>query len=560
MQVTSPQLGSIYVPSSPSTPTVHPSLPTPSPPRQPSLNLSISPAQSPGQERTQQPSSSSDDSSEPVPHLDLPFKDQFTLLPDDLPTSPAIAGLSPRPVDVDRWELVLTPEEYLLRFKDTLATVQLINRAPLRRLHTTYHRGPGFDRWLLMAKANHEIWIDPRYKTPFFTQLDQYQTAQPGQYPLQASQGSAHISTSVFVHCLTEVGCDTLRIKAYGQKTPLIERFLNREPAQVLHRWAEHNEWDIGQTYNSPYIWLFVAAAGRQNGVEHYPMLVPGSNNYGTVNIRSTHRTRNFHIKVYPRLVHVIKSFNSRLQASIPKTLQGIRNQVAGSLRMIHSLSSKDDTALGGFRIEVTVKAKSLREAHRLVTATGFLNPHYWLGIGDGPHAREGLMAKLVTREGLLANANWVYEQALRAKMFTGAAADRPTKMQIQALVDILNGLGWNGGIRRPTKSWDPEAWWHSTQSTTQSNIFHSLGERCQTDKEIKELFEQARGGSHPYTLPCKAQPGNPNHRYQIHNQAPFRVRCSDPDCQHKLQRTALVHWIAELVQEGVIDRTTIGL
>jgi hypothetical protein len=46
-------------------------------------------------------------------------------------------------------------------------------------------------------------------------------------------------------------------LKAYGQKTPLVERFLNKEPAQTDHRWAEHNEWDIGRSFSSPSIWLF---------------------------------------------------------------------------------------------------------------------------------------------------------------------------------------------------------------------------------------------------------------------------------------------------------------
>jgi hypothetical protein len=32
--------------------------------------------------------------------------------------------------------------------------------------------------------------------------------------------------------------------------------------------------------------------------------------------------------------------------------------------------------------------------------------------------------AKLVTREGLLANANWVYDQAEQANIFSGAGAN----------------------------------------------------------------------------------------------------------------------------------------
>ncbi|RSH85341.1 hypothetical protein EHS25_004737 [Saitozyma podzolica] len=166
--------------------------------------------------------------------------------------------------------------------------------------------------------------------------------------------------------------------------------------------------------------------------------------------------------------------------------------------------------AVGGFRIEVTVKAPSLRQAHRLVMATNFLDPSYWLGAAEGPHAAHLLTANLVTREGFLANANWVYQQAAQANIFQGWAADAPSKAQIQALIDILNGLGWNGGIRSPTKSLDPNAWWHCTPSTDRSAIFQELSKTYQSDEEIRDLYEQARGSSHPYTLPCKAQPGNP--------------------------------------------------
>lgn len=491
---------------------------------------------------------------------ELPYKDEFNILTNLLPDSPQIIGLDPQPVDVDRWELVVSPEEYLRRFKDTLATVQLVNRAPHRKMHTTYHRGPAFDHWLLLAQANHQLWIDPRFKDGFFTKLAEYQTAQPGRLAHQASLGSVHLSTTVFVHCLKAVRCDTIRLKAYGQKTPLIDRFVNKEPAQTDHRWAEHNEWDIGQIYQSPYIWLFASATGRQHGITHYPMMVPGSGGYGTVNIKVTHQLRHFSLKVYPKVIHVIKSFNSRLQGSIPKTLQGVRNQVAASLRMIHSLTSKDDKALGGFRIEVTVKAASLREAHKLVKATGFLDPKYWLGIGDGPHPPTPLSAQLVTREGLLANANWVYQQAAQANIFEGRGSDRPTKAQIQALTDILNGLGWNSGLRSPTKSLNPEAWWHSTPSSDRSAIFQHLTTTYQSDQEILNLFETARDGAHPYAVPCKAAPGNPSHRYQVHERSPFRVRCSSKQCRHKLQRTALIHWIAELIQGGVIDGSGLGL
>ena len=42
------------------------------------------------------------------------------------------------PMDVDRWELVISPVEYLRRFHDTLADVQLISRAAVRNQEASY--------------------------------------------------------------------------------------------------------------------------------------------------------------------------------------------------------------------------------------------------------------------------------------------------------------------------------------------------------------------------------------------------------------------------------------
>jgi hypothetical protein len=199
-------------------------------------------------------------------------------------------------------------------------------------------------------------------------------------------------------------------------------------------------------------------------------------------------------------------------------------------------------------------------KAHRLVNDTDYLDPSYWLNAGDGNVASRGLTAQLVTREGLLANANWVYNQAAQSNIFAGAAADTPSKEQIQAIVDILNALGWNAGIRRPTKSLDPNAWWHLVPSTDRANVFRQLIENCQSDDEIREIFLQAKESAEYHALPCKEEPGNPGHRYQVHSRSPFRVRCSSAGCGSKLQRSALLHWIAELVQTGVVSGAGLGL
>jgi len=251
--------------------------------------------------------------------LDQPFMAGFHRLSDTMEAgrTEAYELLGVGDLDVDRWELSMIPVNYLKRFSDTLATVQLVNRAPRRQLQVTYHLGPGFNRWLLLAQATHQVWIDPRFKAGFFHHLAQYQTAQPGRTLLQASTGVSMISTSVFIHCLIQVECDTVRIKAFGQKTPTTELFLRTEPAQSSHPWAVHNEWDIGKNFYSPYIWLFDSASGRKHEFTRYPMIVPGSSDYGAVNIKLTHQDKHYSIKVYPRMVHIIKSFNSGLQSTV---------------------------------------------------------------------------------------------------------------------------------------------------------------------------------------------------------------------------------------------------
>ena len=393
------------------------------------------------------------------PLVESPYKQEFTVPTDLSPTSPSITELDPQPVIVDRWELVLSPAEYFPWFIDTLAIVQLVNRIPHRKMHTTHHRGPAFDHWLLLAQANHQLWIDPVYKDGFFDSLDQYQTAQPGTHPQQASLGNVHVSTTVFVKCPQDAGCDSLRLKAYGQKTPINDRFIPQELAPEDHRWAEHNEWDMGRSFSSPLIWLFGPATSRRHGIIQYNMLIPGSDGSGTCLIKVARQMGKVSVKANPRLVHVIKSFNSRHQGSVSKTMQGVRNQVDGCLRMIRSLNGKDDMTLCGFRIEVTVKAATLSRAREIVEGSGLLVPCYWLAIGDGDHSLLPLSVCHITREGILANANWVYDQADQLNIFSGSGSNKPTQYVIKALTYVLNSLGWNAGIQSPTHSANPHAW-----------------------------------------------------------------------------------------------------
>jgi hypothetical protein len=82
----------------------------------------------------------------------------------------------------------------------------------------------------------------------------------------------------------------------------------------------------------------------------------------------------------------------------------------------------------------------------------------------------------VVDRAAFLDNANWVHQQAISAKVFRGQAGDKPSKQQIQALTDILNALGWYGGLRSPTKSLRPNAWWNMSPPAA-PRLFNILSE-----------------------------------------------------------------------------------
>jgi hypothetical protein len=60
---------------------------------------------------------------------DQPFMDEFHLLNEMDDCNNILDDLDPQPMGVNRWELVLSPKEYLNRFKDSLADIQLISRA-----------------------------------------------------------------------------------------------------------------------------------------------------------------------------------------------------------------------------------------------------------------------------------------------------------------------------------------------------------------------------------------------------------------------------------------------
>jgi hypothetical protein len=65
------------------------------------------------------------------------------------------------------------------------------------------------------------------------------------------------------------------------------------------------------------------------------------------------------------------------------------------------------------------------------------------LGLGEGSDIANLLLANLVTREGLLGNADWIQQQAIQTDISQRGGGDASTNPKTQALTDIPASLGW---------------------------------------------------------------------------------------------------------------------
>jgi hypothetical protein len=105
----------------------------------------------------------------------------------------------------------------------------------------------------------------------------------------------------------------------------------------ALTPWLILNEWDIGITYTSPNIVLFKPTSSASKGTRHWPMLIHASQNFGSIETTMMLQETLYKVKVYPRLVHVIKSFNSRIQGEPLLTLLGAKKRAKACVNMAHT-------------------------------------------------------------------------------------------------------------------------------------------------------------------------------------------------------------------------------
>lgn len=494
------------------------------------------------------------------------FRDGFKTL-SSLPTvkmEELINSLDIQPADVDKWEIALHPDIYLQQFGSPLATVTLSSHVPKQKSHPNGTEPPYYEDFMLLAASSHQIWVESRFKDPFFAELQQWRLIQPSKVKFQSAYGNAHIPVIVFIHCLKIAQCETLRIRQYGQKLPMVPQFTMAEPAEINHPLSEQNEWDIGITVKSKFIWLFYPAAmPMSKSTQVFPICIPASGDYGSVSFVHKHRGQPIRIKVYPRIVHAIKSFNSRIQGERPKTNYGMRAKAIAIQKVLQQLAELPADQLGGFRMEVSIQAKTLQQARTISASIPFLVPSFWFNPSAG-FARFKLEAKFVTKAAYLANSNWVYQQAVTQKAFHTDDSLKPTPIQQRMLSDCYSAMGWNSGYTRITQSHSTEAWW--TQSTLsedsilQSDIIQELLRHHSSHESKSALINKVRAATHGGFIPCRKDLADPAHRYHLVSKETLRMRCYHQNCKDNMPFEQAIVWFANLLSNGFITATSLGL
>ncbi len=311
----------------------------------------------------------------------------------------------------------------------------------------------------------------------------------------------------------------------------------------------------------SKLIWLWSPLRLSTTGVARYPMIVPGSLDFGSVNMAFEYQKRIWQVKVYPRLVHAIKSFNSKLGSEVPKTLHGVAARGKAAVEMIKNLSTLSSSELGGFSIEVTVEASSLDEARRLVDGTPFLDYNFWLDPHVSALRKYRMAVKIVPKAAMLQNANWVYHEAQRMGHFLGNSNVAAQPAQVQTMIDVLASFGWNTGRRDTTKSLSTLAWWITDAiENEQEDIMGHIQRLAGTDTEQMTLLNTVRQHLPGKALPCRKFPDNKKHCYQIKAKQPFRLQCGQGTCKDHMNGGAVIQWYAQLVMDGKLDKTIFGL
>ena len=375
-----------------------------------------------------------------------------TLHGPDLQDKLSKCNLCPKPndYDVDSWNL--TTKVSTLHYYFTQC-----NSISLNYHHWAVTDLEDYDDWVFIGQAGTSVRFEPQFKEPFIKKLEELYGIQleEAKHSLSLIEGTHKISVGMLAQCLEAIGVEELRLNSFGMKSPLncINYNLGAE-----YRNSYHTNWfDIGINYHLKDIILMDSALPNAT---IYPLLLSLGQGAGSVDIRPKHKFFS-KIKIYPRLVHTLKSLSAKHLRSLPTSTRAWNGALKSIEKKLSYMKNSLNQNIGGFRIEVSVCAPSLAKAVALVEKEGLLNIQKYTRSIRSKGEKLKVQFSPVNVEDYFNYLEEMIEKAKTLDIRHKHDCKMPlTRIETKVVGDVCNAMGWNVGKWRPTNWNDMDAWW----------------------------------------------------------------------------------------------------
>lgn len=307
-----------------------------------------------------------------------------------------------------------------------------------------------------VAQAGFEIWIHRSYVGALHAALQH-------KWEREWGYEDSLVHTRVLVECLEKVRCQAVLYRMEGLTKELHGPGLQMaEPAEIKHRMAHLNVWTVAKVYSSSDIILFRPASGAGNGMEHYPVGNPASRDCGLVVTPINYMGTEYHVRLTPNIVrHADEVLISHPAAAEDlNKMRSVRQKRRSCALVMNRLEKVPAQRIGGFRIEVTVRAPTLSMAKMQIEGTPLLDIEFWTSWNDRIRVNPKVEVCLANKDSFMSNARWICTQATLLQPIGDDERGLATPAQKRATEDMMSAIGWQVDRVQGTRLSEETGWW----------------------------------------------------------------------------------------------------
>ncbi|SOV09775.1 uncharacterized protein UDID_19463 [Ustilago sp. UG-2017a] len=360
--------------------------------------------------------------------------------------------------DVDSFAVTISPAD-LLHIYLAGCYLSLCSHAPDFKDHTHTL----FKDWVYFAELKVNFRFELQFKLPLIARLQQPPQRAiliPAEHASVLTYGELHVDVGIMVEALQGIGCQSIRMSAYGIKVPM-DCFL--DPAMLSeHPLWEANVFDIGCTVDTGHITL-IAPKLKKGKFKQYPMALRVGRGFGSVELKWSYQPDGIsHFKGYPKLTHLLKAGAAGAgQAGQPMSVKVVQDRISTLQSWKARIIGTAPEVGSGIRLEVTVQAATMQAAHENAVTSKYLDHLYLFSAAAGD---QQLLTHTINKADMFTDLDALLAVAEQKQIFRGSHSKASTQLQRQAVIDLYNAMGWHPG-RQPTALDSLTAWWASLQA-----------------------------------------------------------------------------------------------